>query len=167
MKFFFHRAMKRKSLGRNRKLLGDFCLLCGLHREALMYYTHSVDHLRGVNDYLWMGAALEGCCAASNALSMGDVEMRSKPTNRQESHGLFIKETSVQVNGSSDCNAEEEKLKSFGALPTNELISKYTECLSCYKRFDTGPLLLESHFKFIRALIRVKVYLSSPHLVHI
>lgn len=150
------RAMKRKCLGRNKKLLADLCLLSGLYQEALMNYTHATDHLRNVNDYLWMGAALEGCCAASNAMLLGDEKLRSKPNVKVEARGLLIKKTSINVNVTTE-DADAEKLKNFGVMSNADVIAKYSECLSCYKRFSTGPMELESHFKFIRALLQMKV----------
>lgn len=150
------RTMKRKCLGRNKKLLADLCLLSGLYQEALMHYNHATDHLRNINDYLWMGAALEGCCAASNAMMTGEYGMRTRPNSKVEPRGLLIKKSCINVNVMTE-DAEDEKLRSFVVMSSSDVISKYSECLSCYKRFNTGPMELESHFKFIRALLQMKV----------
>ena len=149
--------MKRKCLGRNKKILADLCLLSGLYPEALVHYSNSVEHLRNVNDYLWMGAALEGACAVSNIMSLGDQILRppSNKLNRQ-SRSLTIDQTNIQINVPAD-NAFEEQLKNVTIFNNTELISKYSECLSCFKRFNTGPMEMESHFKFIRALIHMQV----------
>ena len=104
-----------------------------------------------------MGVALEGACAVSNIMSLGDQVL--KPSNSKlhgQSRSLTIDQTNIQINVTPD-NAFEEQLKNVTILSDAELISKYSECLSCFKRFSTGPLEMESHFKFIRALIYMQV----------
>ena len=142
-------------MGRNKKILADLCLLSGLYPEALVHYSNSVEHLRGVNDHLWMGAGLEGACAASNMMVLGDEVLKS-PSKPRYSRGLVIDQTNIKVNVNIDSTTEEQ-IKNAVALTSNEMISKYSECLSCFKRFHTGPMEMESHFKFIRSLIRMKV----------
>jgi len=142
-------------LGRNKKILADLCLLSGLYPEALVHYSNSVEHLRGINDHLWMGAGLEGACAANNMMVLGDEVLKS-PSKARYSRGLIIDQTNIQVNVNIDSTTEEQ-IKNVVIFSNNEMISKYSECLSCFKRFHTGPLEMESHFKFIRALIRMKV----------
>ena len=164
LKFLYFRQLKRKCLGRNKKILADLCLLSGLYPEALVHYGNSAEHLRNVNDYLWIGAALEGACAVSNIMSLGDqiLKQPNNKTNRQ-SRSLTIDQTNIQINVTVD-NSFEEQLKNVTVFTNAELISKYSECLSCFKRFNTGPMEMESHFKFIRALIQMQVSIVS-HLI--
>ena len=167
-KYLNFRQLKRKCLGRNKKILADLCLLSGLYPEALVHYGNSAEHLRNVNDYLWIGVALEGACAVSNIMSLGD-EILSQPkykTNRQ-SRSLIIDQTNIQINVTVD-SAFEEQLKNVTVFSDTELISKYSECLSCFKRFNTGPMEMESHFKFIRALIcmQVSIIAISVYCIH-
>lgn len=56
---------KKRCVGRMTKHLGDLSLQVGLLPEALGFYHSAVDILRAVNDWLWLGGALEGLCAAS------------------------------------------------------------------------------------------------------
>lgn len=48
-----------------RKHVGDLCLQAGMLQDALVHYHMAVELLRSVNDFLWLGAALEGLCSAS------------------------------------------------------------------------------------------------------
>lgn len=56
---------KKRCVGRMTKHLGDLSLQVGLLPEALGFYHSAVDILRAVNDWLWLGGALEGLCSAS------------------------------------------------------------------------------------------------------
>ncbi|KAL1477449.1 hypothetical protein MTO96_035729, partial [Rhipicephalus appendiculatus] len=51
--------------GRQRKHLGDLSLQLGLAREAHALYTEAQELLRGVPDWLWLAATLEGTVAAA------------------------------------------------------------------------------------------------------
>ena len=151
--FLFSRFMKRKCLGRNRKILGDLCLLSGFYQEALFNYTNSSEHLRNVGDTLWIGSALEGMCSASVIMYTGDRILGGKIS------GLVIPKSNVNSSLVMD-STEETKLKSMVPLNDSEIIGKYSECLSCMKKFNTGPVELEAHFKFIRILLGMKVICS-------
>lgn len=59
------RTNKKKCMGRMIKHLGDLSLQGGVPHEALQHYISAVDTLRSVNDWLWLGGAAEGLCAAS------------------------------------------------------------------------------------------------------
>lgn len=59
------RANRKRCVGRMTKHLGDLCLQAGLSNEALGYYVNGAEILKTVNDWLWLGGALEGMCAAS------------------------------------------------------------------------------------------------------
>ncbi|MEQ2173623.1 Trafficking protein particle complex subunit 9, partial [Goodea atripinnis] len=62
---FSPRHFKKRCQGRMRKHVGDLCLQAGMLQDALVHYHMAVELLRGVNDFLWLGAALEGLCSAS------------------------------------------------------------------------------------------------------
>jgi hypothetical protein len=66
------------------KHLGDLSLQAGLATEALSYYSSAVDTLKAVNDWLWLGAAYEGLCAASVVLLYPNLS-RSFPLQRNAS----------------------------------------------------------------------------------
>lgn len=38
-----------------RKHVGDLCLQAGMLQDALVHYHMSVELLRSVNDFLWLG----------------------------------------------------------------------------------------------------------------
>jgi hypothetical protein len=39
-------------------------LLSGSHKDAIVHYVNAIDNLRSVNDYVWLGGALEGYISA-------------------------------------------------------------------------------------------------------
>lgn len=61
------RQFRRRCGGRQRKQLGDLSLQLGLGREAHALYTEAQELLRGVPDWLWLAATLEGAVAAAVA----------------------------------------------------------------------------------------------------
>lgn len=146
--------MKKKCIGRNKKVLGDLSLLAGLYEESVSHYLTAVEHGQSCNDYLWTGSALEGICAASNAISLGNEIIK------QNSLSLVIAKSSVNVHTKIEGDSEQGKQSSC-VLMIDEMISKYSECLNYYKRSSTiaGPVVLEAHFKFIRVLLKLKVCL--------
>ena len=141
--------MKRKCLGRNRKLLADLCLLSGFYHDALYHYSNSAEHLRSVSDYLWMGAALEGLCATSIIMTKIGFPDEKSP--------LVVQNSNIDNGTQGDLNIEEEKAKHCVPLTDEELINKMSEVLGCYKRFPTGPVQMEAHLKFMKVLISMKV----------
>ena len=146
--------MKKKFIGRNKKVLGDLSLLAGLYEESVTHYLTAVEHGQSCNDYLWTGSALEGICAASNAISLGNDIIK------QSSLSLVIAKSSVNVHTTSESDSEQGKQSGF-VLTVDDMISKYSECLNYYRRSSTiaGPVVLEAHFKFIRVLLKLKVCL--------
>ena len=146
--------MKKKFIGRNKKVLGDLSLLAGLYEESVTHYLTAVEHGQSCNDYLWTGSALEGICAASNAISLGNDIIK------QNSLSLVIAKSSVNVHTTSESDSEQGKQSGF-VLTVDDMISKYSECLNYYRRSSTiaGPVVLEAHFKFIRVLLKLKVCL--------
>ena len=146
--------MKKKFIGRNKKVLGDLSLLAGLYEESVTHYLTAVEHGQSCNDYLWTGSALEGICAASNAISLGNDIIK------QNSLSLVIAKSSVNVHTTSESDSEQGKQSGF-VLTVDDMISKYSECLNYYRRSSTiaGPVVLEAHFKFIRVLLKHKVCL--------
>lgn len=75
---------KKRIGGRMTKHLGDFCLQAGLLADALSHYNSATNTLGGVNDWLWLGAAYEGLCAAS-AIILYPNMCRNLPLQRNSS----------------------------------------------------------------------------------
>lgn len=59
------RQFRRRCGGRQCKHLADLSLQLGLCREAHALYTEAQELLRGVPDWLWLAATLEGAAAAT------------------------------------------------------------------------------------------------------
>lgn len=78
------RNNKRRCVGRMTKHLGDLCLQAGLLADALSHYNSAAVTLQAVNDWLWLGAAYEGLCAAS-ALILYPNMCRNLPLQRNSS----------------------------------------------------------------------------------
>ena len=51
----FFRHYKKRCQGRMRKHVGDLCLQAGMLQDSLVHYHMSVELLRSVNDFLWLG----------------------------------------------------------------------------------------------------------------
>ena len=49
------RHYKKRCQGRLRKHVGDLCLQAGMLQDSLVHYHMSVELLRSVNDFLWLG----------------------------------------------------------------------------------------------------------------
>ena len=141
--------MKRKCLGRNRKLLADWCLLSGMYQDALYHYGHSSEHLRSVSDLLWMGAALEGLCATSIIMTKIEVPFVDSK--------LILKGSGNSNLSQGDLNPEEDKSKIYVPLTDDEILSRYCEVLSCYGKFQTAHIEMEAHLKFAKMLLSMKV----------
>ena len=50
-----YRHYKKRCQGRMRKHVGDLCLQAGMLQDSLVHYHMSVELLRSVNDFLWLG----------------------------------------------------------------------------------------------------------------
>ncbi|KAK2165160.1 hypothetical protein LSH36_54g08007, partial [Paralvinella palmiformis] len=71
----------KRCQARLRKHLGDLCLLAGLPGEALLHYQTSLDILKSASDWMWLGGAYEGICAASVAIAKPHTEQSSFTRN--------------------------------------------------------------------------------------
>lgn len=144
--------MKRKCLGRNRKLLADQCLLSGMYQDALYHYGHSSEHLRSVSDLLWMGAALEGLCATSIIMTKVEVPLIDSKFTLKGSGNSNLSQ--------GDLNPEEDRSRIYVPLTDDEILSKYHEVLDCYSKFQTAHIEMEAHLKLIKLLLSTKVSFS-------
>jgi len=59
--------LKKRKMGRLSKCKGDWALIAGSPRDALMHYTSAIEQTRANNDWIWLGAALEGQVASVTA----------------------------------------------------------------------------------------------------
>lgn len=54
----FCRHYKKRCQGRMRKHVGDLCLQAGMLQDSFVHYHMSVELLRSVNDFLWLGGKI-------------------------------------------------------------------------------------------------------------
>ena len=120
-----------------------------MYQDALFHYAHSSENLRAATDHLWMGAALEGLCATSVMMTKVEVPVAESR--------LILQNSGNSNSMHGDLSLDEEKTKVYIPLTDDEIVSKYSEVLSCYRRFQTGHIEMEAHLKFIKLLISMKV----------
>lgn len=157
------RNNKKRCTGRITKNLGDLCLQAGLLQESLAYYGSAAETLRSVNDWLWLGAAFEGLCAAS--------AMCLYPTLRGDSAATgFHRNASLQEPSSTSNHSskqqhlmqlqvrglEEEVLTTpreipAGCLPSEEISRRYRDAIIHYSNYqNAGIIETEASFKAAR-----------------
>uniref|UniRef100_A0A674CQU6 Trafficking protein particle complex subunit 9 n=1 Tax=Salmo trutta TaxID=8032 RepID=A0A674CQU6_SALTR len=164
------RHYKKRCQGRMRKHVGDLCLQAGMLQDALVHYHMAVELLRSVNDFLWLGAALEGLCSASvifhypggtagkaagrkPSLAQGqgqaaDAGKRHRPGAQE----VLIDPGALTANGiSADTSSEIGRAKN--CLGPEDIIEKYKEAISYYGKYkNAGVIELEACVKAVRVL---------------
>uniref|UniRef100_A0A8C9XER0 Trafficking protein particle complex subunit 9 n=1 Tax=Sander lucioperca TaxID=283035 RepID=A0A8C9XER0_SANLU len=160
------RHYKKRCQGRMRKHVGDLCLQAGMLQDALVHYHMAVELLRGVNDFLWLGAALEGLCSASVIFhypggTAGKTVARkpsiSQPADAGKRHRpgaqeVLIDPGALTANGiSADTSTEIGRAKN--CLSPEDIIEKYKEAISYYGKYkNAGVIELEACVKAVRVL---------------
>ncbi|XP_069559481.1 trafficking protein particle complex subunit 9 [Brachyistius frenatus] len=160
------RHYKKRCQGRMRKHVGDLCLQAGMLQDALVHYHMAVELLRGVNDFLWLGAALEGLCSASVIFhypggtagkTLGRKPSISQPADAGKRHRpgaqeVLIDPGALTANGiSADTSTEIGRAKN--CLSPEDIIEKYKEAISYYGKYkNAGVIELEACVKAVRVL---------------
>uniref|UniRef100_A0AAY4D577 Trafficking protein particle complex 9 n=1 Tax=Denticeps clupeoides TaxID=299321 RepID=A0AAY4D577_9TELE len=160
------RHYKKRCQGRMRKHVGDLCLQAGMLQDALVHYHMAVELLRSVNDFLWLGAALEGLCSASVIFHYpgGTAGKRAarKPSisqaadsgkrHRPGAQELLIDPGALTTNGiNADTSSEIGRAKN--CLSPEDIIEKYKEAISYYGKYkNAGVIELEACVKAVRVL---------------
>nr|XP_020012646.1 trafficking protein particle complex subunit 9 isoform X3 [Castor canadensis] len=152
------RHYKKRCQGRMRKHVGDLCLQAGMLQDSLVHYHMAVELLRSVNDFLWLGAALEGLCSASviyhypggtggktGARRLPGSSLPSETANRHRPGALTTNginpDTSAEIGRAKNC------------LSPEDIIDKYKEAISCYSKYkNAGVIELEACVKAVRVL---------------
>ncbi|KOX80449.1 Trafficking protein particle complex subunit 9 [Melipona quadrifasciata] len=172
------RNNKKRCVGRMTKHLGDLCLQAGLPADALSNYNSAASVLQAVNDWLWLGAAFEGLCAAS-ALVLYPNMCRSLPLQRNSS--LQEGSPGKQRRGSqavatlpSPPAIEVIKSNMPHILLPEEISKKYREAIVHYSKYQyAGIIETEASFKATRISIeqnctlQAASYLSSVILINL
>uniref|UniRef100_A0A3Q1I560 Trafficking protein particle complex 9 n=1 Tax=Anabas testudineus TaxID=64144 RepID=A0A3Q1I560_ANATE len=160
------RHYKKRCQGRMRKHVGDLCLQAGMLQDALVHYHMAVELLRGVNDFLWLGAALEGLCSVSVIFHypggtagklVGRKPSISQPADAGKRHRpgaqeVLIDPGALTANGiSADTSTEIGRAKN--CLSPEDIIDKYKEAISYYGKYkNAGVIELEACVKAVRVL---------------
>uniref|UniRef100_A0A4W6CI40 Trafficking protein particle complex subunit 9 n=1 Tax=Lates calcarifer TaxID=8187 RepID=A0A4W6CI40_LATCA len=160
------RHYKKRCQGRMRKHVGDLCLQASMLQDALVHYHMAVELLRGVNDFLWLGAALEGLCSASVIFhypggtagkTAGRKPSISQPADAGKRHRpgaqeVLIDPGALTANGiSADTSTEIGRAKN--CLSPEDIIEKYKEAISYYGKYkNAGVIELEACVKAVRVL---------------
>ncbi|XP_077207528.1 trafficking protein particle complex subunit 9 isoform X2 [Paroedura picta] len=161
------RHYKKRCQGRMRKHVGDLCLQAGMLQDSLVHYHMAVELLRSVNDFLWLGAALEGLCSASVICHYpggtgGKIGPRrahgsSLPAEAGNRHRpgaqeVLIDPGALTSNGiNADTSTEIGRAKN--CLSPEDIIDKYKEAISYYSKYkNAGVIELEACVKAVRVL---------------
>ncbi|XP_066121704.1 trafficking protein particle complex subunit 9 isoform X1 [Saccopteryx bilineata] len=161
------RHYKKRCQGRMRKHVGDLCLQAGMLQDSLVHYHMSVELLRSVNDFLWLGAALEGLCSASviyhypggtsgkvgaRRFQAGPLPAEAANRHRPGAQEVLIDPGALTTNGiNADTSAEIGRAKN--CLSPEDIIDKYKEAISYYSKYkNAGVIELEACVKAVRVL---------------
>ncbi|OCT77208.1 hypothetical protein XELAEV_18032406mg [Xenopus laevis] len=161
------RHYKKRCQGRMRKHVGDLCLQAGMLQDALVHYHMAVELLRAVNDFVWLGAALEGLCSASvihhypgGTGGKAGTQLRQSVTmsadsfkrHRPGAQEVLIDPGALSTNG-INMDASTEIGRAKNCLSPDDIIEKYKEAISYYgKSKAAGVIELEACVKAVRVL---------------
>ncbi|KAF4788454.1 Trafficking protein particle complex subunit 9 [Turdus rufiventris] len=141
------RHYKKRCQGRMRKHVGDLCLQAGMLQDSLVHYHMAVELLRSVNDFLWLGAALEGLCSASVIYHYpggtgGKVgSRRAQGGSLSAEAGNRHRPGALTSNGiNADTSAEIGRAKN--CLSPEDIIEKYKEAISYYGKVQYFNIIL-------------------------
>ncbi|XP_030799060.1 trafficking protein particle complex subunit 9 isoform X2 [Geospiza fortis] len=156
------RHYKKRCQGRMRKHVGDLCLQAGMLQDSLVHYHMAVELLRSVNDFLWLGAALEGLCSASviyhypGGTGGRAGSRRAQGGSLSAEAGNRHRPGALTSNGiNADTSAEIGRAKN--CLSPEDIIEKYKEAISYYGKYkNAGVIELEACVKAVRVLAMQK-----------
>ncbi|XP_063226452.1 protein brunelleschi isoform X2 [Bacillus rossius redtenbacheri] len=151
------RANRKRCVGRMTKHLGDLSLQAGLPADALAYYTSAAEVLKAVGDWLWLGGACEGLCAASVVVLYPNCG-RSYPLQRNASlqegrprAGSVAAPPAVAVPAPAPAREEPEP---SGALSPDEISKRYREAIIHYSKYkNAGIVEMEASYKAARVAV--------------
>ncbi|XP_062874344.1 trafficking protein particle complex subunit 9 [Trichomycterus rosablanca] len=162
------RHYKKRCQGRMRKHVGDLCLQAGMIQDALVHYHMAVELLRAVNDFLWLGAALEGLCSASVIIhypggTAGKGGAR-KPVistatdaagkrHRPGAQEVLIDPGALTSASGISADTSSEIGRAKNCLSPEDINEKYKEAISYYGKYkNAGVIELEACVKAVRVL---------------
>lgn len=145
------RNNKKRCTGRMTKHLGDLCLQAGLITESLTYYLNASETLKSVNDWLWLGAAYEGLCAASSIVLYPNMQ-RNVPLHRNAS----LQEGSPGKRSNSITSTLDEVTRHDvpNVLTPEDISKRYRDAVIHYSKYqNAGIVETEASFKAARISI--------------
>ncbi|XP_075217129.1 trafficking protein particle complex subunit brun isoform X2 [Lycorma delicatula] len=158
------RSNRKRCLGRMTKHLGDLCLQAGLPDDALGYYTTAVESLRAINDWLWIGGASEGLCAASAILLYPNM-CRSFPVQRNSSLPEGTQgnpRSSISDPAEVSLPAPEIIKKPDKILSPDDILRSYREAIIHYSKYqNAGVIETEACYKAARIAIEQNSILQA------
>lgn len=134
------RTNRKRCVGRMTKHLGDLSLQCGLIQEALSYYLSATEILRSVNDWLWLGASLEGQAAASSIFLYPHLNRTyafQRNSSLQDGSPVKSRTSSITTNSlpSGATPLSNEPIKRIAScLPSSEISKYYREAITHYSK---------------------------------
>lgn len=152
------RHYKKRCQGRMRKHVGDLCLQAGMLQDALVHYHMAVELLRSVNDFLWLGAALEGLCSASVIIHYPEgtagksgprrpIVSSAPDSGKRHRPGALTSGSAISADTSSEIG------RAKNCLSPEDIVEKYKEAISYYGKYKyAGVIELEACVKAVRVL---------------
>ncbi|KAL3284966.1 hypothetical protein HHI36_019095 [Cryptolaemus montrouzieri] len=147
------RNNKKRCAGRMTKHLGDLCLQAGLLNESLLYYATAAETLKTVNDWLWLGAAYEGQCAASSIVLYPNIQ-RGSALHRNSSlqEGSPKKIPTSPTTNITDIGNLRKTMTNL--LIPEDIAKKYREAIIHYSKYqNAGIVETEASFKAARIAV--------------
>lgn len=128
------------------KHLGDLCLQAGLLSESLTFYNNAAEILKSVNDWLWLGAAYEGLCAASALVLYPNIQ-RNVPLHRNSS----LQEGSPKRSNSiTTAHIELGNRKEItNTLSPDDIPKRYREAIIHYSKYQNAGESIFFWFCFV------------------
>ncbi|XP_071854715.1 trafficking protein particle complex subunit 9-like isoform X2 [Apostichopus japonicus] len=156
------RNFKRKVQGRMKKHLADLTLMAGMTQEAFGHYQTALEILRGANDWMWMGACLEGMCAASVIMHFPPEPSKAGlPRNASFNSDLLLhgEQERKPMPRLETVPTKFETLNGIieNCLTLDEINEKYKEAIAHYSRYTNAAIIvLEASIKATQVLIQQK-----------
>ncbi|CAH8440645.1 unnamed protein product [Schistosoma turkestanicum] len=158
---------QKRATGRFRKYLGDVFLQLSDLEMAQIQYNLAIEHLKPINDTLWIAGALEGLCAVAMCQHSSDHSsvpstMRSKFLHQRHLDDLtngelrksHSQELDVLEHSTSGLDLASSKPHQNLIISSNDCCNYALETIELYQKVELNPYLFEEFkFKVVRLLI--------------
>lgn len=147
------RNNKKRCTGRMTKHLGDLCLQAGLVSESLIHYHGAAETLKSVNDWLWLGAAYEGLCAASALVLYPNIQ-RNSSLHRNSSLQEGSPKRSNSITSTAPLEISANRKEIANSLTPDEIPKRYREAIIHYSKYQNAGLFNDVYFIIIIITIK-------------